>query len=308
MVYQCSTEMAETSFRHIGSELLDLLSVVLIAQLNAHCIHDDHVMSSSSKCDEHSVPDTYRSSSTNENRDVTVKSVTRIVSSFARVQPAITVIARHSRLITLLEAIVECSKSTISFESQHNALWILANVACDKSNSLFIVTANKRLLYTLSNVICNAESIVQQFHARSSVANCGRVLQLQRTSLRCIFNLTFVEKVADQIILRCNTLLTALCRIIILQTEMFSRSAYIHEQVIRAKRYASGILYNLSNSGEDKKHLLCRFQNGLLMRSLRDAADCGDEIVERKATQTIANLVIFDRAHVISPLILGTGS
>lgn len=56
MVYQCSTEMAETSFRHIGSELLDLLSVVLIAQLNAHCIHDDHVMSSSSKCDEHSVP------------------------------------------------------------------------------------------------------------------------------------------------------------------------------------------------------------------------------------------------------------
>lgn len=298
MIYRCSTEQAERSFQHIGLCLLDMLSVVLLMELHIHSTYKGQTLLSDSHGVAQQLPDLPRPYLQDSSRcDSIIKHVTRILSSFARSYTATTAIAKHDTLITRLESIIECSKGTISFESQNNVLWILANVACDKTNSVFLISANKRLLHTLTRVTSNPGAIVERKSTPRS--HCFQALLLQRSALRCILNLSFVKGAADQLLAHSSTLLQSVCEIVTLSTEPFQRSAYVHDIVLQLKRYSVAILHNLSNTSDDNKLSLCHVQSGIVMKSLKEVAthDC-DATVRRKATQTIANLVVFNKTNM----------
>jgi hypothetical protein len=299
MLYRCSKEKAEKSFKQIGIDLLDALTIVLSTELHAHGSYRDRdIMSSNSHQHAQTLPELSCSNLQVRGRhDYTIKAVTRVVASFARIKSATTAMATHGRLITLLEAIIDCTKGMISFESQHNALWVLANVACDKTNSLLLIHTNKRLLHTLICVASNPGDIMEQ----NSWSYCYQAVQVQRTALRCILNLSFVEKASDQMLPRCGALLSSISQIITLPSEPFRHSPRVHEIIVQIKRYGVGILHNLSNTSDDNKQFLCRFERNAIMRSLKDAANDADAIVQGKATQTLANLVIFNRVQVGPP-------
>eukprot|EP00956_Cyclotella_meneghiniana_P014069 scaffold20874_cov48-Cyclotella_meneghiniana.AAC.2 len=278
MLYLCSKEKAEMSFNRIGSDFLDVFSVILSIELRTHSLYHQQAIA---------------------RNDSTIKAVTRIVSRLARLHSAATVMAQHRLLITHLEGIIECSKGTISFESQHNALWILANVACDKKNSMFLLSTNKRLLHTLARVANDPGNIIDT-QSRSTWSHSYQAIQLQRTALRCLLNLSFVEETADQMMYHSITILPSLCQIIALPTAPFRNISSVVEMIVQVKQYACGILYNLSNTSDDNRKFLCSFDNGALMKSLREATDNDDAVVQRKATLTLANLVIFNRFEDIS--------
>ena len=278
MLYLCSKEKAEMSFNRIGSDLLDVLSVILSTELHTHSLYNQRAIA---------------------RNDSTVKVVTRIISRFARLHLAATEMAQHRLLITHLEGIVECSKGTISFESQHNALWILANVACDKKNSIFLLSTNKRLLHTLAGVANDPGNIIDP-QSRSTYCHSYQAIQLQRTALRCLLNLSFVEETADQMMNHSITFLPSLCQIIALPTAPFRNIPGVMEIIVQVKRYACGVLHNLSNASDDIRKRLCLFEDGVLMKSLREATNNDDVVVQRKATLTLANLVIFNRFEDLS--------
>lgn len=294
MFYRCSKEQALISFERFGLRIIDVLSVVLMMELHIHSAYHERTLPSSSNTISHQLPVSYLRDG--RRSDSTIKSVTRIISSFARIKEAIIVMAKHDTLITRLESIVECSRGTISFENQNNALWILANVACDKQHSLLLLSTNKRLLQTLTHVSVNPGHIIER--KNSYWSHCYQALQVQRTALRCILNFSFVEEVADQILSHSSTLIEVICDVITLPSKRFERSAYVHDIVLQMKRYAVGIVQNISSTDcDDTKQRLCFIQNGLVMESLRKVADyeTDDAIVQRKATQAIANLIIFNR-------------
>jgi hypothetical protein len=96
--------------------------------------------------------------------------------------------------------------------------------------------------------------------------------------------------------------LSAICQILTLPTEPFRNSGRIHEVIAQIKHYSTGIMYNLSNTSSDlNKELLYGFEQGRVMLSLRDAANNGDAVVQRKATSTMANLIRFNRIQVVWP-------
>jgi hypothetical protein len=293
LVYQCSKEKVELSFQRVGHDFMNLLCVVLSTELQRHSIHPDEAPSNSRP-----LPDVPRSSTTRTRRvplDGTIKAVTKIISSYARVQSATPLIAQHNRLITLLGCIIECSKDTISFESQHTALWIFANLACQKENSMRLISSNRGLLHSLMRVASDPGTIFRR-STRSVWSHSYQALQVQRTALRCIVNLSFAEGIADQVITDGDALLSSLCQLLTLPTAPFGESQRVREIIVQIKRYSVGILLNISGTRDDNKRLLFQFQSGLIMRTCRDAAnDSGDAVIQRAATQTLANLVIINR-------------
>jgi hypothetical protein len=296
MMYQCSKKQVEKSFQRIGMDLLDVFSVILSTELRIHNSYHARAMNADAQ-QLSDLPHSYLKDG--GRRDTTIKSLTRAICSFARVKSATTAMAVHGHLISLLEAIVECSKGTISFESQHNALWILANVACDKTNASFILSTNKRLIHTLTRAASDPANIVEQNSLSTSRSRCYQAVQVQRTALRCILNLSFLEKAVDQIISR-GDFLSAVCRILTVPTEPFRNSERVHEVIVQIKHYSTGIMHNLSNTSDRNKEVLYGFEQGSVMISLRDAANNGDAVVQRKANQTLANLICFNRVHVAS--------
>lgn len=303
LIYQCSKDKVELSFQRVGLGLLDSLSAVLSIELERHCLHHDH--SQSLHLDARPQPDLPRSSLHNGERrvpiDTIIKSVTRIVCSFARAQSATTAIARHTRLIALLCCIAECSKDTVSFESQHNCVWTLANIACERENCLVLISTHERLLRVLVRVASDPGNMRKR-NTRSIWSHSYQALQVQRTALRCILNLSYVERTADEIMPRSGPLLASFCQLVTLPTEAFRDCPRVCEMIIQIKRYCVCILHNLSNTTHQNKCLLSLFRSGLILRSLAIATrNDGDVVFRRKATLTLANLVQVTVAQAPSP-------
>ena len=290
MIYRCSKEKVEESFKKIGSEFLPLLNHILVNEMKRQSMKE-HGPSDVKAPKAAEIVDVPGSAST----ETCMRFATKILSHFARVQSATIAMAHDQRLLSLLLNLVKFPMDDVPFEAQHSALWILANIACNNENSQQLIASNDGLMDALS-LIANYELAGDEDHRKQVTwSYYYQALRLQCTAFRFILNLSWAKE-NKTLLLENNDLLTALGRAMTVRASPWIGNACaINKILLQTRRFAVGALRNIASTTPQQKYCLCQFQNGFLLNSLCDVTQNeNDSIVRDKAFAVIFNLSCTD--------------
>lgn len=228
--------------------------------------------------------------------DKICKVATKILGHFARVGSLTTFLAETPNLLTTLQEVIAMPKGSIPMESQMNALWVTANLACSAEN-MIKMAQHPKIIQTLVQVACHPNDVDEQ--SCDNVMSYLKLLRSRSIAVRALLNLSWAHE--NKIPMSENvTLVGAL-----LETVSHRSSAWVGNGLgvsgvlLQSRRLAAGALRNLAAAPRRYKRRLCRINESKLLDILADAASCDtDEDVRLKIHATLFNLVSADTAKM----------
>lgn len=275
MIYRCSKEVLETSFQKVGPDFLHLLSSIL-AQIPKHS--------------------TATPSADMKSAHVCLRSVTKVLCHYARVHSATMSMAHHPRILSLMISLLQHPVGIIPFEAHHNALWVLANMACCNEN-MQRMTSHDRLLDT----IIQAANIMHEIDETRPIHR--HALRLQHSAFRCLLNLSW-DQHNKTLMSERDDLVKTIGKTVDMKTVPGSGNEArnsLGAMLLQTRMFALGTLRNIAHTPSPQKFRLCTTQDGMLLNLLSDTAlsDEEDPSVRDKAFAVIFNLVSPDTAEML---------
>ena len=299
MVYRCSKEVLETSFRKIGSTFLNLFANILARLLPIyHTSNDSQDMLTADN-----TPLTDMKSAT-----ICLQSVTKTLCHYARVQSATTSIAQRPELLSLMISLLQHPiGGVMPFEAYHNTLWILANIACCEEN-MQSMASHPQLLDT----VIQAANFMHETLLRHQVA-----LRLQHSAFRCLLNLSWdnlnrvamserddlLENIAKSVRMKALPSVPSVSTGDSVGASSSSSSSSSNHLLLQTRMFALGTLRNIANTTSPQQYRLCTTQDGMLLDLLCDitthSSEGEDSSIRDKAFAVIFNLVSKDTAVLL---------
>ena len=306
MIYRCSKESLETSFQKVGQDFLHILANIMTHQLSKY-------QTSSSSSEE--PPSTPQSSSSvmppgaladMKSTNVCLRSVTKILCHYARVQSATTSMAHNPKLLSLMISLLQHPQgNNIPFEASHNTLWVLANMACCNENMQHMAS-NSRLLNTViqtANIMHEPEG---SNRPESSRLSSHHALRLQHSAFRCLLNLSW-EQANKTLMAERDDLVDTIVRTVETKTVPISGPssdtspprAFV-TMLLQTRLFALGTLRNIAHTPSPQKLRLCTSQGGRLLNLLCDTTSSDEDwAIRGKTFAVMFNLVSTETAELL---------
>jgi len=307
MIYRCSKGALEASFQRVGQDFLHILAKVMAHQLPKYQTSREGDDDQEGIIIPGSV--TAPSSADMKSTNVCLKSVTKILCHYARVQSATTSMAHNPKLLSLMISILQHPVGIIPFEACHNTLWVLANMACCNENMKHMAS-NTRLLDT----VIQAANIMQQVpqdnirEGETPRFSSHHALRLQHSAFRCLLNLSW-EQENKTLMSQRDDLVDSIVRIVQLKTlpttgsgSTDASSKAIVTMLLQTRLFALGTLRNIAHTPPQQKLQLCTAQDGMLLKLLCDTvatSSSEDPAIRGKAFAVIFNLVSSQTAEIL---------
>mmetsp|Transcript_2776 Transcript_2776/g.2666 ORF Transcript_2776/g.2666 Transcript_2776/m.2666 type:complete len:504 (-) Transcript_2776:63-1574(-) len=326
MVYRCSADSIHSSFNRVGTDLLPLLIQVIQEDLNSRTSAQLKRISDSGKSKKslstsrgyqsdgsittesstisfgyiHGKEDQAIQKYDNKDRTVTndlcLKACTKIMGHIARVGALTEPLAYHRKVLSSLKRIIACHSMSIPTEARLNALWTIANLACNVEN-MVMMACHPGLIETLVKVSkCpfddNEDSL-------ENIIEYMEILRSRSIAVRAILNLSWAPEnkipFAEHAELVNALLSTAQHR----TSSWGGRGKGVSGVLLQSRRHASGALRNLAAAPRRTKRNLCRANSCTLLDKLADIAQNDpDQAVRDRIHSTFHNLVCADTAEI----------
>ena len=298
MVYHCSKAQITSSFQRLGPDLLRILCHIIMYEIENY----------KSSLPNPEFRDVHRSSYESEppgsmtprrdnNEDTCLQSVTRILFLFARVQSLTETIARHKNLISLCVSLLQYPIDVVSFEAQHNILFILANMACCRSVVLTLSSYDRLMDTVIHAALQNRETTVTH---KTTWADYYQPLRFHCTAFRCLLNLSHPKENKVNMVEKDELLLSIAYTISMQTSRWVGVPQAIHDMAAQTRRFAMSTLRNIASAPTEQKYRLCTFSNGILLDSLYSAAqNVNDPVAKEKSFAVLFNLVCSDTAEIL---------
>lgn len=305
MIYRCSKVKITASFERVGPDLLRLICHIIMHELQKYSaslpnpeFRDGHSSSyESNRPDSKPIAIKTSEHASEAPHDTCLQSVTRILFLYARVQSLTEAMANHTRLVSLCISLIQYPIDVVPFEAQHNALFILANMACCRS-CVLTISSHDRLLDT---VIQAADQNQQTtLTHKTSWADYYQPLRFNCTAFRCLLNLSIPKENKVTMVGKDN-LLRSIAYTTGMQTSQWvGIPQAINDMASQTRRFAMSTLRNIASAPPDQKYRLCTFQNSILLDSLCNAAlNDHDPVTKEKSFAVIFNLACIDTAEIL---------
>ena len=344
MVYRCSADSIHSSFNRIGKDLLPLLIHIIQQDLDNRNLpltssssrppptndNDDDDGSITTASSVHATEQRQESSNHRNNndthnnkkhihkqllakKDLCLKSCTKIMGHFARVGALTEPLAYHPKVLSTLKRLVSCHHhrktfAAVPIEARLNALWTIANLACNVEN-MVMMACHQGLIDTLLQVSKHSPQEDPQKQQQEEVNgnntnNIQEYMELLRSrsiAVRAILNLSWAPE--NKIPFAEHTdLVHTLLRTVIHRTSSWGgRGKGVSAILLQSRRHAAGALRNLAAAPRrTKRFLCCRSKNSfdLLNKLAEIAQNDPDQAVKDRIHATFHNLVCADTAEI----------
>jgi len=226
--------------------------------------------------------------------DLMLRKATKIIGHFARVGAATKPIAYYPGLLPcLINVILVRPFESIPAELRLNALWILANLACNSEN-MVMMACQTNLLSALISISA------RKTHSNHSAEIAVEIFKSHSIALRAILNLSWAPE--NRIPMSENiSLLEAITPLAVFRKSPFGkRGRTIKAMMLQTRKHSLGALRNLAAAPRRCKIQLCNYGQGKLLNTLTDAAlNDPDTDVKERAFSTIQNLATYDTAELM---------
>lgn len=273
LVYRCSKGVIETSLQKVGPYFQHVIATILEHELR-----------------------NYRTSNylPTQNASNALRSVTKILCHYARVQSATLSMARQPRLLSLMISLLQLPTGTIPFEAQHSVLFVLANMACCNENLQTMASHSGGIL----DVAIQAANIMPESDKSRSVHQYA--LRIKHTAFRLLLNLSWDRRNKSLMAERNDLFLT-----IRKTVEMKTLSGDIARslsgaKLLQARLLALGTLRNIAHTPSPQQYSLCTLDDGMLLNLLCTSTQKNEDLAVRdKAFAVIFNLVTTETAELL---------
>jgi hypothetical protein len=228
--------------------------------------------------------------------DKVCKVASKIIGHFARVGSLTTSLAETPNLLTTLQEMIAMPKGSIPMESQMNALWVIANLACSAEN-MIKMAQHPKILHTLVQVACHPNEDDEQ--SCESTMTYLKLLRSRSIAVRALLNLSWAHE--NKVPMSENvTLVGALLATVSHRSSSWVGNGLgVSGVLLQSRRLAAGALRNLAAAPRRYKRRLCRVQESSFLDILADVvSNDPDEDVRMKIHATLFNLVSADTAKM----------
>jgi len=276
MVFRCSSSKLAESFHLVGStELLPLLLTVM-----GNCVQKSNITASKEMFmttsatsslamggSEMCVQEAKREQSKNDNAaKVTIMKSTKVLGHFATIPQALVPMAFHRGLVSMLRRV---AKSRVADKARYNALWTLANLACDPDNMIMMACHSSGLLDSLVEIAYQDKSQEARSHAAKAIMNLA---------WRPENKIPMSER---------PKLLSAMVEL-------------MGSKILKTRQHAARALRFLSEAPAKTKVEQCLYENGKLLSTLvRSASSDIDRTVRESSMAAIQNLACEETVKII---------
>lgn len=318
MVYRASSESVEVSFNRVGTDLMQIIVILIDEEVKARMqkfTQDSSPASAASA----PLPSTGFSSDDQKDgdeeeggqrsvtpppyenawgvgdwdRDLMLRKASKILGHFARVGQATRDIAHFPGLLgSILNLINMRPYDAVPWEARLSCLWTIANLACNTDNMMMMICC-PGLVNSLVNVG------FRQVEPMEPIERTMEVLRARSIASRAILNLSWPPE--NKILLSENpALVSMLSQLAVKRSPPYSRSKTMQDILAQTRRYAVSGLRNLAAAPRRSKIALCEHGNGRLLDTLTDVALNEDnEAIVELAFAAIHNLAIHDTAEIM---------
>jgi len=281
-VYRCSADTVATSFARLGTELLPMLIKITNHEVRRRRDHQA-ASAATSERDHHQLDPLI------DARDLILKKTTKIMGHFARIGSLTQPLAYHPGLLSCLRRVISCPIGIVPRECRLNALWIVANLACNAEN-MVMMACHPGLLETL---VGPAHRAIENEEAEiGDIDLFMEALRSRDIAIRAIFNLSWAPE--NKLLLSEHAnLVEALLRTLMYRVSSwggFGRG--VSGILLQSRKHAACALRNLAAAPRRNKQILCRqVANGTLLDKVSDSArNDPDSEVREKALAALNNL------------------
>lgn len=283
-IYRCSADTVATSFARLGAELLPML--IKITNHEVRRRRDRHAAAAPTEGDQQ--PQQQLGPLTDA-RDLILKKSTKIMGHFARVGSLTQPLAYHPGLLSCLRRVISCPIGLVPRECRLNALWIVANLACNAEN-MVMMACHPGLLETL---VGPAHRPIEDEEAEiGDIDLFMEALRSRDIAIRAIFNLSWAPE--NKLLLSEHANLVEA----LLRTLMYRISSWggfgrgVSGILLQSRKHAACALRNLAAAPRRNKQILCRqVANGTLLDKVSDSArNDPDSEVRAKSLAALNNL------------------
>jgi hypothetical protein len=228
--------------------------------------------------------------------DKICKVSSKIIGHFARVGSLTASLAETPNLLTTLQEMIAMPKGSIPIESQMNALWVTANLACSAEN-MIKMAQHPKIIQTLVQVACHPNKDDEQI-CENAMAYL-KLLRSRSIAVRALLNLSWAHE--NKIPMSENvTLVSALLATVSHRSSSWVGNGLgVSGVLLQSRRLAAGALRNLAAAPRRYKRRLCRVHESNFLDILADVASYDpDEDVRLKIHTTLFNLVSADTAKM----------
>ncbi|KAL7531349.1 hypothetical protein ACHAWF_003732 [Thalassiosira exigua] len=283
MVFRCSKGALEISFQKAGPDFLHLLANILTRELPKYNASDEQMQNAPAR-----VTDM-------KSANVCLRSVTKTLCHFARVQSATLSMAQHPRLLSLMISLLRYPLGTVPFEAHHNVIWVLANMACCNDNMQCMASHD-----SLLDTVIQAANIMHNLDDSRPIHH--HALRLQHSAFRCLLNLSWDQHNKTPMSER-DDLVDAICKTVRMRVLPWSgnesRSSLV-AMLLQTRTFALGTLRNIAHTPPPQQYRLCTTQDSMLLHLLCDTTRSDeDSAIRDKSFAVIFNLVSTDTAEVL---------
>lgn len=311
MIYRCSKVKIAASYERVGPDMLRLLCHIIMHEVSRYRASSlpnpefRDVNTSSYESD--NPPDlkpsaaikssSMKDASETAPHDTCLQSATRILFLYARVQSLTEAMAQNTRLLSLCISLIQYPIGAVPFEAQHNALFILANMACCRS-CVVILSSQDRLLDTV--IQASDQNRATTVSHKTSWSDYYQPLRFNCTAFRCLLNLSLPKENKVTMVGK-DDLLRSIAYTIGMQTSQWVGIPQgLLDMATQTRRFAMSTLRNIASAPPAQKFRICTFKNGILLDSLRNAAQNDlDPVVKEKSFAVLYNLVCNDTAETL---------
>lgn len=315
MVYRASSESVEVSFNRVGTDLMQIVVILIDEEVKARMqkFTCDASPASAASAPQ---PTNGRSDSPQEledygqrsvtpppysnawgvgdwDRDLMLRKASKILGHFARVGRATRDIAHFPGLLgSILNLINMRPYDAVPWEARLSCLWTIANLACNTDNMMMMI-CTPGLVNSLVNVG------FRQVEPMEPIERTMEVLRARSIACRAILNLSWPPE--NKILLAENlALVTMLCQLAVKRQSPYSKSKTMLDILSQTRRFAVGALRNLAAAPRRSKIALCEHSNGKLLDVLAEVVlhEPSEAVVEI-AFAAIHNLAIHDNAEIM---------
>ena len=282
-IYRCSAGTVATSFDRLGTELLPMLIKITNHEVRRRRDRQG-TAAAASQGDQQLQLDPLIDS-----RDLILKKATKIMGHFARVGSLTQPLAYHPGLLSCLRRVISCPIGLVPRECRLNALWIVANLACNAEN-MVMMACHPGLLETL---VGPAHRPIEDEEAEiGDIDMFIEALRSRDIAIRAIFNLSWAPE--NKLLLSEHAnLVEALVRTLMYRVSSwggFGRG--VSGILLQSRKHAACALRNLAAAPRRNKQILCRqVANGTLLDKVSDSArNDPDSEVREKSLAALNNL------------------